>query len=74
MLYRNGKRVKVGDRVRMGGDVGTVVCSIDDAKYSEGYTQSDWGSLKKGVLINFPKFGLIHYEDELEEDIEPIDR
>jgi hypothetical protein len=74
MLYRNGKRVKVGDRVRMVGDVGTVVCSIDDAEYSEEYTRSDWGSLKKGVLINFPKFGLIHYEDELEEDIEPIDR
>lgn len=74
MFYKNGKKVKIGDRVKMGGDVGAVVCSIDDGEYSAEYTQENWESLKKGVLIKFPKFGLIYYEEELEEDIEPIDR
>jgi len=53
----------LGDKVRLGDDDGgTVVCSIDTSEYSAEAPESDWSYLKKGVVIRFPKFGLIHYE------------
>jgi hypothetical protein len=66
--------VRLGDKVRLGEDTGgVVVCSIDTAEYSDEYPQSAWGYLKKGVMISFPKYGLIHYEDT-EEGLQLISR
>jgi hypothetical protein len=50
-----------------------VVCSIEAGEYSEGFPEVQWGYLKKGVIINFPVWGLIHYE-ELEPDLKLIAR
>jgi hypothetical protein len=63
MKYADGQDVMVGDKVRLGGDEGgVVVCSIDTGQYSAEAPEAEWSYLKKGVVIKFPKFGLIHYE------------
>jgi len=63
MKYMDGREVRLGDRVRLGGDAcGLVVCSIDTGEYSDAHPEAQWGYLKRGVMIAFPKYGLIHYE------------
>lgn len=63
MKYADGQEVMLGDRVRLGDDDGgIVVCSIDSGDYSAEAPEADWSYLKKGVVVRFPKFGLIHYE------------
>ncbi|MBR0968507.1 hypothetical protein JQ554_30515 [Bradyrhizobium diazoefficiens] len=63
MKYSGGQDVRLGDRVRLGDDDGgVVVCSIDTDEYSAAAPKAEWSYLKKGVVIKFPKFGLIHYE------------
>ncbi|MET3139507.1 hypothetical protein AAKU61_003888 [Undibacterium sp. GrIS 1.2] len=64
MKYLGGAEVKFRDKVRLGDDSGgVVVCSIDTGEYTEEYPEEKWGYLKKGVVILFPKYGLIHYEE-----------
>jgi hypothetical protein len=52
----------VGDRVTLSGAPGVVVASMDMAEYSAEYTETHWGYLKRGVMIEFQKYGLIHFE------------
>jgi len=53
----------LGDKVPLGDDDGgVVVCSIDTREYSAAAPEAEWSYLKKGVVIKFPKFGLIRYE------------
>lgn len=74
MKYCNGLDVKLGDRVKLGDDQeGVVVCSIDTGEYSAEHPETAWGYLKKGVMVSFPSYGLIHYE-EAEEDLQLIAR
>lgn len=74
MKYSDGQEVRLGDKVRLGQDEGgVVVCSIDTGEFSDDYPMSQWGYLKKGVMINFPLYGLIHYE-EPEPDLQLIGR
>lgn len=74
MKYPDGQEVKLGDRVKLGQDEGgIVVCSIDTDEYSADYPKEQWGYLKKGVMINFPLYGLIHYE-EPEPDLQLLQR
>lgn len=74
MKYYDGQEVKLGDKVKLGqDDGGVVVCSIDTAEYSIDYPKEQWGYLKKGVMISFPTYGLIHYE-EPEADLQLISR
>jgi hypothetical protein len=63
MNHITGEEVRLGDRVKLGSDAGgIVVCSIDTDEYTMGYTEADWSHLEHGVLIDFPSYGLIHYE------------
>ena len=74
MKYSDGQDVKVGDRVNLGDDTnGVVVCSMDTGEYTEEYPEEQWGYLGKGVMIEFPKYGLIYYK-EAEEDLQLISR
>ena len=62
--YADGQPVKLGDRVRLGeDDGGVVVCSIDDGEYTDEHPEAQWGYLGKGVMIEFPLYGLIHYPE-----------
>lgn len=63
MKYADGQDVKLGDHVKLGADdQGLVVASIDTDEYSERHPRAQWAYLKKGVMIEFPTYGLIHYE------------
>jgi len=74
MKYSDGQEVMLGDKVRLGeDDGGIVVCSIDRDEYTIENPKEKWGYLKKGVVIEFPQFGVIHYE-EPEVDLELICR
>ncbi|MGR4862476.1 hypothetical protein [Caulobacter sp. LARHSG274] len=61
MNYPDGQSVRIGDQVSLGEAPGLVVCSIDGEGYSEAFPESDWGYLGRGVIIDFPEFGLVHY-------------
>jgi hypothetical protein len=63
MRYADGQEVMLGDKVRLGDDDGgVVICSIDTGDFSNEASEAQWGYLKRGAVIKFPKFGLIHYE------------
>ena len=75
MNYPDGQSIRLGDKVRIGEDSGgIVVCSIDTNEYSEEYPKAEWAHLSRGVLINFPAYGLIHYEAEPDRDLVLIER
>lgn len=72
--YTDGTLVKVGDLVGLGDDRGgLVVCSIEDGVYTDAHSKEQWGYLGRGVMIEFPKYGLIHYETP-EPDLQLISR
>lgn len=69
MKYRDGREVKSVDKVKLGKDEGgIVVCSIDTGEYCDEHPKEQWDYLKKGVMIEFPLYGLIHYV-EPDEDL-----
>lgn len=64
MNYVNGEQVRLGDRVKLGDDNGgIVVCSIDTGEFSSAFPRAEWDYLARGVLIEFPRYGLIHYTE-----------
>jgi hypothetical protein len=74
MKYADGQEVRLGDRVKLGQDEGgVVVASIDTGEYTDEHPEAQWAYLKKGVMIKFPIYGLIHYEDP-EPDLQLIGR
>ncbi len=74
MKYPDGRKVRLGDRVRLGSDdSGVVVASMDTGEYSVDHPEAQWGYLRKGVIIEFPLYGLIHYESP-EPDLQLIER
>ncbi len=76
MNYSTGESVKLGDNVSLDNDSeGVVVIVFDTGEYSFNYPEAQWGDyLKKGVMILFPKHGLIYYEDTIEPDVKFIAR
>jgi hypothetical protein len=74
MNYPDGKKVLVGDKVKLWElCYATVVCSIDDHQYTPEYPKEEWAYLKHGVLIKSDQAGLIHYI-EPEPSFELIER
>jgi hypothetical protein len=76
MNYATGESVKLGDRVGLGDDFdGVVVIIFDTCEYSSNYPETQWGGyLKKGAMISFPRYGIIHYEEIVEPDVKFITR
>lgn len=77
MNYATGESVKLGDKVSLPEDSGgVVVFIIDTGEYSPDYPEAEWGGyLKKGVMIRFPLYGMIHYEElENEPDVKLVAR
>jgi hypothetical protein len=64
MLYKDGQAVRVGDRLRSSDGIsGEVVCSFDTDEYSERYPAAQWAYLGKGILLDSPEAGLVHYPE-----------
>ncbi len=62
MKYPSGKEAQLGDVVRVGeSDEGHVVCSIDSDEFSYRFPNTEWGYLRQGILVEFERFGLVHY-------------
>jgi hypothetical protein len=72
MRYPDGQPVMLGDRVRYGttGTLGRVVGIVDAGEFAHGYPSSEWSYLEEGVLVESDQFGLIHYQSELDADVE----
>jgi hypothetical protein len=63
MKYTDGQNVSVGDRVELwNSQQGTVVCSIDDDKFTSEFPRSEWNYLKSGFLVRTDDGELFHYE------------
>lgn len=74
MFYRDGTLARLGDRVRISETQGVIVLSIDTDEYTAEFTREEWADiLVKGVMIDFEKWGLIHYVD-VDEDLEFLSR
>ena len=64
MNYSDGSEIKVGDTVKTSDNShGIVVCSIDTNGFTEKYNEKQWSYLGKGILVDFEKYGVIHYEN-----------
>ena len=76
MRYANGTAVEVGDRVSLGDDPdGEVVLLVDTGKQSPRCPHIKWrGHLKRGVMIHFPLYGLIHYQSPVVADVQLLGR
>jgi hypothetical protein len=62
MRYEGGQLARLGDVVSVAGMTGRVVCSIDTGEYSTDYPEQAWAYLQHGVMIDWDKQGLTHYE------------
>jgi len=72
MKYGDGRRVAVGDRVKLWHDqFGIIVCSIDTGEYTKDYPKASWAYLSTGVLIKTDSGELFHYNDT-DEDFELV--
>jgi hypothetical protein len=64
MNYLDGRAVRLGDKVDLGGGMtGTVVCVIENAQYTTEYRESDWDYLKTGALVVSEQAGLLWYSE-----------
>ncbi len=64
MRYPSGEEAYIGDKVRLGeSERGVVVCSLDTDEFSDKYPRREWLELKKGILVEFDKLGLVHYAE-----------
>jgi hypothetical protein len=74
MKYVDGQDIRLGDKVRLGDQAdGVVVISFDTDEYTPEHPKTDWEYLKRGVMVKFPRYGLIHYEDA-EPDLALVER
>ena len=76
MKYRDGQDVVIGDRVQLEDHRwrGIVMCIPDDRTFTADYPESEWGYLNSGALVKYEEVGLVYYEDEIEPDIELVER
>jgi len=75
MKYPDGQVAHLGDVVMLGESEGRVVCSLDTREYGEepDYSEAQWGYLQRGIIAEFPAFGLIHFV-EPEHDLQLVRR
>jgi len=74
MMYSDGQPATLGDRVRLWDSVfGTIVCSMDDDRYTEEFPRDDWARVGRGVIIKADDGQVFHYEDA-DEDVELLTR
>jgi hypothetical protein len=71
--YADGRVILAGDVVRIDGLYrGTVVAAIDDGSYLPG--DESWEYLGSGTMIDTNFAGLVHYQQNDDEQLELIHR
>lgn len=63
MKNYDGRTIMVGDKVRLGADEGVVVFSIDSDENTDKFPKAEWEYLKRGIMVDFPALGLVHFEE-----------
>lgn len=64
MKYLDGSDVLIGDYVDLGGRMtGIVVADFDHALYAIDFQKERWTSLQKGIIVESPEAGLIHFSE-----------
>jgi hypothetical protein len=64
MLYSDGREVKLGDRVELGGGMtGVIVCCFDEGIFAPDFPKEEWAGPTKGVMVKSEQAGLIHYPE-----------
>jgi hypothetical protein len=70
MNYRDGRKIRLGDHVRLQNkEVGVVIFSIDTDEYSVEYPKCDWSYLGSGVMVRTSKGALIHLDGTRENEL-----
>lgn len=73
--YGDGQEARLGDVVRIEADCsGIVVCDIDSGQGTAADPIDQWSYLGRGVMIRFDRYGLVHYEDDIEADVVLVTR
>jgi hypothetical protein len=79
LKYKNGRPVRPGDRLILGGDsrksTATVVVVIPSGEACLGYSVDDWEYLKEGIIVEHNGPGgksVVHYPD-VDEDFVAMD-
>ncbi len=72
MKYSDGRRVAVGDRVKLwNSQHGTIVCSIDSGGFTKEFPKAQWAYLKSGIIVKADSGEIFHYT-EPDEDFELV--
>jgi hypothetical protein len=72
MKYPSGRKVAVGDHVKLWSNQrGVVVCSIDTKEFTHDYPKEEWEYLGSGIIIKTDSGEIFHYT-EPDEDFEFI--
>ena len=72
MKYFDGRRVALGDRVKLwNSQHGTVVGSIDTGEFTKEYPKAQWSYLKSGIIVKTDSGEIFHYA-EPDEDFELV--
>jgi hypothetical protein len=64
MNYADGRRVEVGDRVKLWNQkLGKIVCSIDTRDFTKKFLETEWSYLGSGVIIETDTGEIFHYTE-----------
>lgn len=72
--YQDGTPVHLGDVIRMGDSPGRVRAIISTDEYGPDFLKENWDYLETGAMLEFEAYGLIHYPENPEEDVEFVAR
>jgi len=71
--YRSGADIHVGDQVRLGSWLGTVVFVLGRGEFAQGFTEAQWSHLGRGFMLDTDQAGLVFHE-EAPPDLELVAR
>ncbi len=64
----NGKLIRLGHRVAIGGGIeGEVVFSIDTDEFSPAFPKGQWDYLGRGIMVETGVAGLVYLEESQED-------
>src|SRR5581483_473880 len=65
MRYQGGSEAHLGDRVKINGDVGVIVASLDTGEFSGDYPKEEWEDLCDGVLVRTDQRAIVRFTESI---------
>lgn len=69
LLYADGHELAQGDRVKLNGDAGEVVCVMDRKVFPSAFSEQVCSALTKRAIIKFNARGFLHYIGEVDSNL-----